>query len=100
MNSDHERAHSSYNEWGKGDCGQLVATNLQSIDLINIVPGPKCLTNKVSEELSRILIPDDLILKTNQTFVAVKTKCDRNCLYNVTSLSIAGTYQHFVKQCQ
>lgn len=70
LNSDHEKAHSSYNERGKGDCGQLVATKLQSIDLMSIVPGPKYLTNKVSEELSQILIPYDLILKTNQNVVA------------------------------
>lgn len=53
---------------------QLCGTNLQSIDLMNVAPGPQGLASEVLDELSQILIPDDLVVENNQRFVAVKIK--------------------------
>ena len=52
---------------------QLCGTNLQSIDLMNVAPGSQGLASEVLDELSQILIPDDLAVETNQRLVAMET---------------------------
>jgi hypothetical protein len=52
---------------------QLCGTNLQSIDLMNVAPGSQGLASEVLDELSQILIPDDLAVETNQRLVAIET---------------------------
>jgi hypothetical protein len=54
----------------------LIANWFHIIDvqpLMNVAPGSQGLASEVLDELSQILIPDDLAVETNQRLVAIET---------------------------